>query len=217
MGNLGEKHIIKTYKVLSLLLRYPDDYLKKLCAAGECSRAINEDGLLGGSVLSDLEKLFLYISSTDLLILQESYVSLFDRQQAFSLYLFEHVHGDSRDRGQALVDLGNVYKASNLDIKTNELPDYIPLFVEYLSLLSLNEAGIFLSEPINILAIIGRRLQCYGSLYCSVFFALEFLSIVKPDENVVQDAVVSARGLKITTVGDSTDMVWEEEPVFVNK
>lgn len=215
MYTLSVKHVIRTYKVLSLLLRYPDDDLKKLCADGECSRAIKADGLLGGSVLNGLEELFIYISRTDLLTLQESYVSLFDRQQAFSLYLFEHVHGDSRDRGQALVDLGNVYKASNLGITTNELPDYIPLFLEYLSLLSLNEASIFLSEPINILSILGRRLKCYGSGYYSIFFALEFLSAVKPDESVVQDAVVSTRGLKITTVSDSTDMAWEEEPVFV--
>jgi nitrate reductase delta subunit len=216
VSNLGVKHVIRTYKILSLLLRYPDDYLKKLCAEGECSRVLSIDGLLGGSVLSDLEALFLYISNTDLLVLQESYVSLFDRQQAFSLYLFEHVHGDSRDRGQALVDLSNVYKASNLDSTTNELPDYIPLFLEYISLLSLNEASIFLSEPINILAILGRRLKCYGSLYHSIFFALEFLSAVKPDESVVQDAVINVRGLKITTVSDSTDMTWGEEPVFVN-
>ena len=65
--------------------------------------------------------------------LQERYVASFDRGRARSLYLFEHVHGESRDRGQAMVNLLEIYRRHEFELNARELPDYIPLFMEYLA------------------------------------------------------------------------------------
>lgn len=207
------KQSIKTYKILSISLRYPDENLKMF--SGEFYSILRDEGILEESYIDSLAKLFTYFKETRLLTLQENYVALFDRQKSFSLYLFEHVHGDSRDRGQALVDLKNVYTASDLQMITNELPDYIPLFLEYLSLLSVDEANSFLSEPINIIATVGRRLQNCGSIYSCVFSALVSLAKIKPDEKVLDNVVKSKRGFKITTDDSFVGDEWEEKPAFV--
>ena len=69
----------------------------------------------------------------DLYDLQERYVLLFDRTRSLSLHLFEHVHGESRDRGQAMVDLKALYERHGLHMSSSELPDHLPLFLEFLS------------------------------------------------------------------------------------
>lgn len=86
------------------------------------------------------------LASQDLYELQARYVDLFDRSRALSLHLFEHVHGESRDRGQAMVDLKALYESHGLEITASELPDFLPLFLEYLSLRPLEEAKALLGK-----------------------------------------------------------------------
>ncbi len=131
---------INTYKILSVVLKYPTEQLVECIP---CFRdLLLEERLLSNCTVDRLCLLFDYLLKTDLIKLQEDYVAVFDRQKVFSLYLFEHIYGDSGDRGQAMVDLKNVYFASNLTLISTELPDFIPLFLEYLSLLSIIKVSL---------------------------------------------------------------------------
>src|SRR5690606_23116888 len=94
------------------------------------------------------------LATWDLYELQERYVLLFDRTRSLSLNLFEHVHGESRDRGQAMVDLKDLYERHGLTLASTELPDYLPLFVEFLSTISEVEARELLAETAHILEAI---------------------------------------------------------------
>jgi nitrate reductase delta subunit len=104
--------------------------------------------------------------------LQERYVSLFDRSRSLSLHLFEHVHGESRDRGQAMVDLLATYAKRGVRVIDSELPDYLPAFLEFLSLAAPDEASGLLGETADILRGVGDRLAARGSRYSAVFAAL---------------------------------------------
>ena len=105
-------------------------------------------------------------------VLQERYVDLFDRSRALSLHLFEHVHGESRDRGQAMVDLAQTYAARGFEVAGNELPDYLPAFLEFVSVLDPEEGRNLLKEIAQILRSLGDRLADRGSRYSAVFAAL---------------------------------------------
>jgi nitrate reductase delta subunit len=103
--------------------------------------------------------------------LEERYVALFDRSRALSLHLFEHVHGESRERGQAMVDLQAMYEARGLTSAEHELPDYIPAFLEYLSVIDASEAKALFADAAHILRALGERLAERGSRYAEVFAA----------------------------------------------
>ena len=96
------------------------------------------------------------LGATDIYELQERYFALFDRSRTLSLHLFEHVHGESRDRGQAMADLIALYRRHDLEMTAGELPDFLPLFLEFLSLLPDAEARAMLAEPAGILRRAGR-------------------------------------------------------------
>lgn len=111
---------------------------------------------------------------------QEVYVATFDRTPSHSLHLFEHVHGESRDRGPAMVDLLDEYRALGLEVASNELPDYVPLFLEVLGLVPPAKAQSLLDEAIHVLHAIGQRLANSGSEYAGVFEVLRGLASVEP-------------------------------------
>lgn len=118
----------------------------------------------------------------DLLTLQENYVALFDRGRATSLHLFEHVHGESRDRGQAMVDLLQMYERHGLTLNPGELPDYLPVFLEYLSRLPAPDARTLLAETGDILTALAGQLARRGSHYGFVVGALLPLAGLAPVE-----------------------------------
>ena len=151
---------MRTYRALAALLSYP--------TADLVSGLPELRGVLQGRASGLMDEL----ARTPLLQLEERYVSLFDRSRALSLHLFEHVHGESRERGQAMVDLAAMYEARGLTIAEHELPDYIPAFLEYLSLLDENEARDLLHDTSEIMCAIGDRLAERGSLYAEVFAVL---------------------------------------------
>ena len=150
----------KTLRALAALLSYPDDMLKD---------ALPE---IRQFVPGDVHPLLGELARKELLENQEEYVALFDRSRALSLHLFEHVHGESRDRGQAMVDLQAMYAARGLAVEAHELPDYLPAFLEYLSLVEEENAIKLLREVAHILRALGDRLAERGSRYASVFGAL---------------------------------------------
>ncbi len=174
--------MIRTFKILSALLSYPTLEIQE--AAGDFLGVLKSEALLKDPEIKALTPLIGEISTRDIYDLQERYVLLFDRTRSLSLHLFEHVHGESRDRGQAMVDLGALYSKHGLDISTEELPDYLPLFLEFLSVLSRQEALDYLTQPAHVLATLAERLERRRSSYQAVFNALTALTGVKevPEE-----------------------------------
>ena len=118
-------------KVLSRLMSYPDTEL--LAHANELIGAIQSAKEISPPMRTKLVELVEFLSGQELMDAQECYVALFDRGRSLSLLLFEHVHGESRDRGQAMVDLMALYQEQGFNISVKELPDYIPLYLEFLA------------------------------------------------------------------------------------
>lgn len=199
----------QTFKALSALLCYPGDSLK--AAAGEMRAALAADGILADGARRALEGLITEIAGDDLLDLQERYVLLFDRTGSLSLYLFEHVHGESRDRGQAMIDLQAHYERNGLAIGAAELPDFLPLFLEFLSTRPLPEAREMLGQTAHILTALAERLHKRGSSYEAVFRALVEIAGAKPKAEEIA-------GLLDQPDTDPTDLAaidkaWEDQPV----
>ncbi|MCK5881179.1 MAG: nitrate reductase molybdenum cofactor assembly chaperone, partial [Sinobacterium sp.] len=146
----------------------------------------------------------------DLMDSQERYLGLFDRGRHLSLLLFEHVHGESRDRGQAMVDLMDVYEKKGLNISVRELPDYIPLYLEYLAHCTHDEIVEGLADVSHILAMLSARLFQRDSLYHSLFDCL--IELAHVDVNV-QDLREQASKEERDDSFEALDKIWEEEAV----
>lgn len=162
------------YQVLSALLLYPDQ--EWLNALPELETALAADPVMA----AEIQPLFRFLEQHDLIALQENYVATFDRNPKHSLHLFEHIHGESRDRGQAMVDLLEEYRKHGFDVTAEELPDYVPLFLEFLGQVPADEAERLLGDAIHVLALIGDKLEANGSPYSHVFSVLRSLTTVEP-------------------------------------
>lgn len=199
---------MKTLKALSALLTYPTAALAG--AVPEIRHVLRDEGILAQGRREALEPLLTALAVEDLYDLQERYVMLFDRTRSLSLHLFEHVHGESRDRGQAMVDLRNVYETGGFEMASAELPDYIPLFLEYCSYWP-HEARHLLAETVHILASIGERLRKRDSAYAALFEALVAIAAAQPSDEAM-GAVVPDGGEDPTDLR-ALDAAWEEEEV----
>jgi nitrate reductase delta subunit len=199
----------KTFKALSALLTYPTVELQQ--AAAELRRAINREGLIRSAARRPLDLLIEDIATGDVMDLQERYVLLFDRTRSLSLHLFEHVHGESRDRGQAMIDLKSQYEKHGLFIGASELPDFLPLFLEYLSTLPVAEACETLAQPAHILAALAERLRKRHSPYEAAFRALVALAGAKPKDDQVAN-LLNEPDPEPTDLA-ALDAAWEDEPV----
>jgi nitrate reductase delta subunit len=173
---------MKTFKVISILLTYPES--DWLAALPELEGALASEADFNGDAAARMAPLFAQLRETKLIALQESYVATFDRNPSHSLHLFEHIHGESRDRGSAMIDLLNEYWKYDFDASASELPDYVPLFLEFLSLLPTEEALALLGDAVHVLATIGRKLDANGSPFATAFQVLEALSPVAAQELV---------------------------------
>ena len=148
----------KALRAMAALLSYPDEAL--IAALPEIKGFVPEEVL---PLVRELESADLYAS-------QERYVCLFDRSRALSLHLFEHVHGESRERGQAMAELAQMYQRHGMSVAEHELPDYLPAFLEFASVV--DESKELLKDIAHILRALGDRLAERGSPYCTVFAAL---------------------------------------------
>jgi len=171
---------MKTFKVLSILLTYPES--DWLAALPELEDALATEADFNGEARTKLAPLFALLRESTLIELQENYVATFDRNPSHSLHLFEHIHGESRDRGSAMIDLLQEYWKHDFDASASELPDYVPLFLEFLSLLPADEALALLGDAVHVLATVGRKLDANGSPYATAFQLLEALSPVAAQE-----------------------------------
>lgn len=199
----------KIFKALSALLTYPTTELQQ--AMGEIGAAIERETAIPFSVRDRLHRLVTELSTGDIYDLQERYVLLFDRTRSLSLHLFEHVHGESRDRGQAMIDLKEMYANKGLEIGAAELPDFLPMFIEFLSLLPTGESTELLGQPAHILSALAERLRKRKSAYEAVFRALIALSKAQPRPDdiakLMNEPDPEPDDLK------ALDEAWEDEPV----
>lgn len=196
-------------KILSLLLSYPGEELLK--GAADLKAALEADDTAGPEVRKLLARLIDDLAGEDLYDAQERYVHLFDRSRSLSLHLFEHVHGESRDRGQAMVDLMAMYEEAGFVIDSKELPDYLPLFLEFLSTRSKEEIDDLLAQTGHITAAIGERLKKRKSVYACAFAALRLLSKAKPDQKRVNELLEGAEDDPDDLA--ALDRVWQDEAV----
>jgi nitrate reductase delta subunit len=164
----------RTYRALAALLAYPTEALQT--ATAEIFASLVEEALLAPEQREAIGAFLMEIATTDIYALQERYVSLFDRSRTLSLHLFEHVHGESRDRGQAMADLITLYESHGLEMAPDELPDFLPLFLEFLSLLPAAEAKTMLAEPAGILRALTDRLAGRDAGYGAVMAAIAELA-----------------------------------------
>lgn len=202
---------MRTFKLLGMLLSYPkQDLIDHL---DDVEAMLKSEALLQKKPLKKVSKLIAYLREEDLYEIQEDYVELFDRGRAHCLHMFEHIHGESRDRGQAMVNLIESYAERGFYMTEGELPDYLPLFLEYLSSLPADEAVELIGDPVNVIATIGVRLKKRDSLYHVLFEAMEALAKVKADAAVVAEA--KAEKIEEQTL-DELDAEWEEAEAFDN-
>lgn len=198
------------FKTFSALLTYPTKELQE--ATGAMSESLDKEGALPKAVRAPLYDLIEEIATGDLYDLQERYGLLFDRTRSLSLHLFEHVHGESRDRGQAMIDLKSLYEKGGLAMAAAELPDFLPLFLEFVSTRPRAEAVELLGQPAHILAALAERLRKRQSSYEAVFRALAALAAAKPKEGEIAAllAVADADPDDLAAL----DAAWADEPVF---
>lgn len=186
-------------RVLARLLAYPNAALRADLA--DMQTALLADRALAESRKSELLALMQHLASGEALALEAEYVELFDRGRATALHLFEHVHGDSRERGPAMIDLGKTYEAAGLFLAPGELPDYLPVLLEFASTQPPEEARALLGEMVHILSALFNALQQRGTRYASVLGALIELS--------------GETAQAVTVVPDEAlDVTWEEPEVF---
>jgi len=197
----------RTPKILGVLLTYPESEIIDACP--EIKALLREEKVVSTQMLKRLEQLISLFEETDLLDLQENYVALFDRTPSLALHLFEHVHGDSRDRGRALVDLDRLYKEAGLQNCSEHTPDYLPLFLEYLSMLEAKKAREELGGAVTVIAILEERLRTRGSLYAHVFSALKKMAGRRPNSALVKKALETDSGQAMTTA--EMDAAWVEQ------
>lgn len=199
----------RTFKSLSVILSYPTKELQG--AISEISAVLMSDPRLTAANRRALAPLLTELEQDDIYDLQERYVGLFDRSRTLSLNLFEHVHGESRDRGSAMVSLVETYRDAGFDPVTVELPDHLPVLLEFLSTRPLAEAQDTLADAGHILEAIEQRLQGRDSTYAPVFASLLQLSGAKVDQEAVAELMKEPE----TDPEDleALDRVWEESEV----
>jgi nitrate reductase delta subunit len=199
-----------TLRALAAMLGYPSAELK--ANAGAIRDALRSEAALPAAERGRLETLLVRLETDELLDLQSTYSELFDRSRSLSLHLFEHVHGDSRERGQAMIDLGQQYVESGFFLEASELPDFVPVFLEYASCLPPQDAREMLGQPAHVFAALAERLDKREAPYGAIFHALVALSKVRVDADA--RAVVDQN----TPPVDATDIdaEWEEAPVSFN-
>jgi len=201
---------MRSLRVLSRLLVYPNAQM--LIHMDELKQVLVDDDFLKSGTLKKLTAFMDTLASMDIMDAQETYVELFDRGRAHCLHLFEHVHGESRFRGQAMLDLSERYAEKGLVIGVGELPDYLPVFLEYISICEPEEGLETLAQAAPVIATIGEKLKRQKSGYAGVFMAITELSGAKL--NTKEIARAAAADLPNIKTLDDLDEEWQEPEAF---
>lgn len=200
----------RTLKALSLILSYPTEELQR--AMPEIAGVLIAEPGLTAAARRELSPLLEELELLDIYELQERYVMLFDRSRTLSLNLFEHVHGESRDRGGAMVSLIETYREGGFEPATSELPDHLPVLLEFLSTRPFGEAQDTLADAAHILEAISARLVRRESHYAAAFAALLQLADVKADQKAVAE-LLEQPDMDPEDL-EALDQVWEESEVL---
>ena len=195
-------------KVISHLMAYPTAELMK--HSSDLVDLIENATEIPADISQPMIALAKDLASRELMDVQEDYGDLFDRGRALSLLLFEHVHGESRARGQAMVDLMAVYQEQGFEISVRELPDYIPLYLEFLAQRPDEDAKEGLADIGHILGMLSARLQERQSPYHILFDALFPISGEEVD---IAELRKTATAEERDDTMEAFDKVWEEEAV----
>jgi nitrate reductase delta subunit len=199
----------RTLKAISLILSYPTVELQG--AMSEIGGVLAAEPRLTAAARRALRPLVDALRRDDIYDLQERFVMLFDRSRTLSLNLFEHVHGESRDRGGAMVSLVETYRDAGFDPATSELPDHLPVLLEFLATRPEAEAQDTLADAAHIFATLSERLTRRESPYAAAFDALVQLSGVRADSEAVADLLTQPDDDPSDLA--ALDAVWEESEV----
>jgi nitrate reductase delta subunit len=198
---------VKLLKLVGVLIDYPQD---ELWLHREEMLAAAEDPALTGPRRAELRHFIDGLLDADALAAQDAWLTTFDRGRSMSLLLFEHIHGESRDRGQAMVDLIDTYRRNGFELDAKELPDYLPLLLEYLSHCPAEEARDWLGYVKHIIGMLGARAAERQSPYASLFAILVDLADGDLELGALrQRASEEPRD----DTAEVMDRVWEDEAV----
>lgn len=196
-------------KLIGVLMDYPQDELWE--HGDELQAALTESSAgLSSSRRRALQGFVTDLLATDPLEAQDAWLSLFDRGRSMSLLLFEHIHGESRDRGQAMVDLIEAYRKNGLHLSAKELPDYLPLLLEYLSQRPEEEARDWLHHVNHIVGLLAARAGERKSPYAVLFEILVEYAEGKVELESLRRRVSEEPR---DDTNEAMDLVWEEEAV----
>jgi len=160
------------YTMMARLLDYPDaELMENLPGIIEL---LKEDPEVNGQERDTLIQLVSWMQLHSLTGLQENYVQTFDMTPEHDLHLTHHLFGDDRGRGPALIDLSEHYKSAGLEMESGEIPDFLPLILEYVSTLDEMQARVFLGDAAKVLKILAENLQKAGSPYAKLLRIVEY-------------------------------------------
>lgn len=199
----------RTFKALGALLTYPEDAL--IAALPEIAAVLDDERLLAPAARRSVQALLDHLAGTDPIRLQEDYVGSFDRTRTLSLHFYEHLYGESRDRGQAMAELATVYRLHGFEIDQGELPDFLPLVCEFLSLIDEGPARAILADAVTTLEALRVRLAERGSPYAAALEALVDLAGRTADPKLL--AQVLAGHPTDEDSFEAIDKAWKDAPV----
>lgn len=207
---------MKILKVLSLLIDYPTNELFEGETLALSKQIVSKSPLISPEVRQQIIELIDDMIEIGSLEAQARYDGLFERGRSLSLWLFEHVHGESRDRGQAMVDLMDQYQQAGFEIGLKELPDYLPMYLEFLAYQAAVtgddiQIRIDIADVSHIIALLAARLKDRGSLYEGCFNAL--LQIAGKPLVVVEELQQQVKKEQRDDTKEALDEEWEEEVV----
>ena len=182
----------RTLRALAQLLTYPDARLRSMLPA--LGAHFEADASCSPVAREALGALIAWLRARDPFEVEADYVDCFDRGRATSLLLFEHVHADSRDRGQAMIDLLATYERAGLRLEPGQLPDWLPAVLEFASTQPPKQARAFLGELAALLNALHTALAERRSRYAAVIAAVLELAgervrhVALPPEEALDDA-----------------------------
>jgi nitrate reductase delta subunit len=198
-----------SFKALGALLDYPTPELQ--IALDEVEQAIVEERALPAGELDGVRALIERLRRSDIMDAQEYWIGLFDRSKRLALHLYEHSYGESRDRGQAMVNLALTYRMNGFELNAAEMPDYLPLFLEFLSVIPEVHARRYLTDAVEIIEALRIRLEERDSTYAAVLAALVTLASRDVDDAEVE-AILAGEPEDPADL-EALDKEWAEEPV----
>lgn len=199
---------MRTFQIIATLLHYPDAVLWQY--AGQLRQTLAEETVLNAAERAAFHAFLDDLMACDPIDAQARHVETFDRGRARSLYLFEHVYGESRDRGPAMVELSQLYRRHGYAISARELPDYLPLYLEFLAQLPPEEALERLAEIGGLVQHLHAQLAGRDNVHAVLLEPLLRLCGLDRDDPLSRERSAAAAP---DDTPAALDAAWMEAPV----